>query len=79
MAQAKYAFLAHHPAKKPKDLTKVLRLLTWETFLATFEERLFDESQHTDRLITGLVYFDELHDPHVFGGLLYDQKCLTHD
>lgn len=66
VAQAKQAFLLHHPAKKPKDLTKDLRLLTWETFLATFEKRLLDESQRTGQLTTGLVYFDGPHDPHVY-------------
>lgn len=65
VAQSKAAFTAHHPSKKPQTFTKDLRLLTWETFLAAFEQRLLDESHRSGRLVTGLVYFDGSPDRHV--------------
>ena len=65
VAQSKAAFTAHHPSKKLQTFTKDLRLLTWETFLAAFEQRLLDESHRSGRLVTGLVYFDGSPDRHV--------------
>ena len=65
IAQSKAAFIAHHPAKESKTLTKDLRLLTWETFLATFEQFLLDKSLESGEQVTGLVYFDGPPDKHV--------------
>ncbi|MCE7982327.1 MAG: DUF3800 domain-containing protein [Caldilinea sp. CFX5] len=65
VVQSKAAFIARHPEWRPQTFTKNLRLLTWETFLSAIEQRLLDESYRSERLVTGLIYFDGAPDRHV--------------
>ncbi len=66
VAQSKEVFRAHYPSGKQKTLTKDLRLLTWNAFLTKFEHYLIDASSEGSGRVTGLVYFDGKHDPHIY-------------
>lgn len=66
VAQSKAAFRASYQMmKKPKALTKELRLIVWSRFLDEFEHTLKEESRHIGASSTGLVYFDGPRDKHV--------------